>query len=556
MQRGTAFIKGKINFLKNYLDSKIDPVLLTFLLLLLNYRLSFKILALTAIFILRPHFRLQRNGVTLFYASMIALGLTNFALSADYSYQHSVIVLTGCATWLACLLTFHQLKLSVEACSIVKLTNTLKSLAIINLIASLIDFTKIVFVTHALNPYTQLLPPPYGISSGDFIGGVFGGLHLVNTIICSLLMIFFIYQNSATYTLICLLPFLLTGSNLGTIILTAVLLGVIFLKKGVVLKTIAVICIAFTCLFYIRITPENQRYMANVVSKILRQVTHKAISHEHITNQVSLHKGNQATITSFRTKEKKRVHTKEELISMYIWYKQKKQNAAKPINTVLADVNVLKAINTYEAKIKELELKKNKDIIDLKDSLVKAKSASSFFEYGKLKKFDLDGKSGKLISFEQTVNFLSSSPTRALLGGGIGSFSSRLAFITSGIVDDSRILLALPFYETPEFVQNHKALFKYLMYCYDETHSITNLPFCWYNEVFGEYGIVGFLLFLLFYCGYFARKAQWFSLGFMLLAAMLGFFFFDYWFERLSVVVIFELLMLLFIKMKEQKEVV
>ena len=196
----------------------------------------------------------------------------------------------------------------------------------------------------------------------------------------------------------------------------------------------------------------------------------------------------------------------------------------------------------------------NNKVFYLKDSLQKAKSAKQFFEYGRLKKFDLDKEAGKIISFRQTANYLRSGPGALFFGAGAGSFSSRQAFITSGIVEDSRLLMKLPHYETSEFKNNHEAIFKYLMYRDDETHSITNLPFCWYNQMLGEYGLFGALVFVVFYCGYFLKRFRLLSYGKLLLPAMLMFFLFDYWYERLSVVIVFEILMLLDLKIKAQEE--
>lgn len=148
----------------------------------------------------------------------------------------------------------------------------------------------------------------------------------------------------------------------------------------------------------------------------------------------------------------------------------------------------------------------------------------------------------------QTRDYLLSSYKNFLFGAGIGGFSSRLAFISSKIVTDSRILMALPKYENGAFTSNHKAIFKYLLFLDDEYHSITNLPFCWYNELLGEYGLLGLILFVVFYLGFFYKRIRLLTFGRLLLALMFLFFLFDYWYERLSVMVLFELLILLNIK--------
>jgi hypothetical protein len=69
-----------------------------------------------------------------------------------------------------------------------------------------------------------------------------------------------------------------------------------------------------------------------------------------------------------------------------------------------------------------------------------------------------------------------------------------------------------------------------------------------YNQVLGEYGITGAILFIVFYLGYFVSKYRRLSYGRYLIIILLGFFLMEYWFESLSLIVIFELFMLLNIK--------
>ena len=252
--------------------------------------------------------------------------------------------------------------------------------------------------------------------------------------------------------------------------------------------------------------------------------------------------------------KKKRELTKDELIYYFVQHIQK----SKKINTIVTTKKesklILNTISEFQKKKKYI-LKKDSDNTWLtKESLKLSKLNNPFFEYGKLKTFNLDSAAGKLISFKQTKNHLEKDWKNLLFGSGIGTFSSRLAFITSGIVNDSKILMAIPKYETQDFRDNHKAIFKYLMFLDDETHSITNLPFSWYNQLFGEYGLIGLILFCVAYLGYFIKRFKLLSFGKTLFIAILIFFLFDYWYERLSVTLIFELLMLLDLKIKMFKK--
>jgi hypothetical protein len=527
--------------LRTVLLDKMDPALLLFMVVMFNYRFSFKLIAIVGIYLYRPNFKIKLNGIVWFYLSMIFLGIINILfVHRNYSYNHVMTVLAGSLIWLTCLLSFHQISLAVAINSPAKLFNTLKLFAILNFCISVYDIIHVMFITGTINPYTQISPPPYGISSGDLVGGIFGKVHLVNTVISCFLLVFFIYQGSFLYALICLIPFLLTGSNLATIILIGMLAYILVFKKNMLIKYYAGYCIIITVLFYIKITPSNKAYMTSILTKVQKQFS-KPI-------------GVPVKPVSTNPEKPAKKLTKEELISRYIQYKKKLL-----IDSVLEDELTSRKLvfNSLYAK-QERQLKEEKARLDFtwykKDSLQLAKTKSEFFDYGKLKTFDFENEPGKITSFKQTKDYLLQSWQNALFGAGIGSFSSRLAFITSGIADDSRILKAIPRYQTNEFKENHKAIFKYLMFLDDETHSITNLPFSWYNGLFGEYGLIGFFIFVFAYMAYFFKRMSLLSFGQLLLVSMIAFFLFDYWYERLSVIMLFELLLLFDIKIKSSNQ--
>jgi hypothetical protein len=158
-----------------------------------------------------------------------------------------------------------------------------------------------------------------------------------------------------------------------------------------------------------------------------------------------------------------------------------------------------------------------------------------------------DTKPGKFISFIQTYFYLTSSLKHFLFGAGIGNFSSKLAFRASGV----RALGSYPKkfrYASTEFKFNHLLTYLYYYHAAASRHSVMNYPFSVYNQLAGEYGFTGTLLFIIFYLGYFASKYQRLSYGRYLIIILLGFFLMEYWFESLSLIVMFELFMLLNIK--------
>jgi len=537
----------------DFVVRKSDPGLLLFLVFMMNYRFAFKILALVVVYVWRPNFKFKRDGLFFFYVSILLIAIANYLfVSRDFSLPHTLLVATGCLIWLACLLSYHQVRLWVDTNPAERLINTLKLLTLLNFAISAYDFLKVAVITRTVNPYTQISPPPYGISSGDLIGGVFGEMHLVNTIVSCFLVLFFLYQTNFFYTVLALIPFLLTGSNLGTLLLSTLLFWVFVFNRHLIKKYFAIVGIAIISLFYIKVTPENQKYMLEVAGKVYGQFTGKRNKTKPRPplppTGVSALPDTQAALPP------KRKLTKNELIVLYLQQKHKNRKGNETTGVSQHDVSTFKILNSYERLLRQEEARESDRVFFRKDSLKRAKLQNPLFEYGRLKRFDLDAEAGKLTSFKQTATYLSQSGTRMAFGGGVGSFSSRLAFIASGLVTDSRILMQLPRYETPEFVENHKAIFKYLMFLDDETHSITNLPFSWYNELLGEYGLLGLLAFVVFYLAFFARRARHYSYGRIIFVAMLGFFLFDYWYERLSVMVFFELIMLVDLKLNTKTD--
>jgi hypothetical protein len=163
-----------------------------------------------------------------------------------------------------------------------------------------------------------------------------------------------------------------------------------------------------------------------------------------------------------------------------------------------------------------------------------------------------DTKPGKFISFVQTYFYLKSSLKHFLFGSGIGNFSSKLAFRASGV----RALGSYPKkfrYASTEFQYNHLLTYLYYYRAAASRHSVTNYPFSVYNQIAGEYGFTGTVLFAIFYLGYFLSKYRRLSYGRYMITILLGFFLMEYWFESLSLIVIFELFMLK--NLKEGREI-
>ena len=133
------------------------------------------------------------------------------------------------------------------------------------------------------------------------------------------------------------------------------------------------------------------------------------------------------------------------------------------------------------------------------------------------------------------------------MGSGMGNFSSKLAFRTTGMKIAGGYPQKLK-YMNADFVSNHLDLYLYYFTKADGLHSLINSPNSVYNQLLSEYGLLGLLAFFIFYLGFFIRQIKKLTYGIPLLFLLSGIFFVDYWFEQLSMVVFFELLIFLNIK--------
>jgi hypothetical protein len=157
------------------------------------------------------------------------------------------------------------------------------------------------------------------------------------------------------------------------------------------------------------------------------------------------------------------------------------------------------------------------------------------------------GLPGKVISYEQTIQYLLAHPLRIPFGTGAGHFSSKLAFKASALGVDGGYPERFTYVDS-DFLHNHLSLFLYYFTKGNQHHSIIHTPFSVYNQMLGEYGIAGLAALFLFYFGYFIRRGGGKVYNWLLLLILAAAFFTDYWFEQLSIVIVFELLMFLNIR--------
>ena len=162
-----------------------------------------------------------------------------------------------------------------------------------------------------------------------------------------------------------------------------------------------------------------------------------------------------------------------------------------------------------------------------------------------------EGSSGKSLGFKQSYSFLKEHQNKIITGDGIGNFSSKLAYRATGLQFAGSFPPAL-IYSNADFLYNHFSLYAHFLLKPAESHSIIHNPASVYDQLLTEYGLIGIIAFSVYYIGFFGRRRKLLSYGIPLFTILLSFFLIDYWFEQLSIVILFELLM--FLDVKEHKK--
>ena len=162
------------------------------------------------------------------------------------------------------------------------------------------------------------------------------------------------------------------------------------------------------------------------------------------------------------------------------------------------------------------------------------------------KLFAKSDQARKIISFEQTASQLTSSFPNFFIGSGGGKFSSRTAFMTGGEYVGwypKRFI-----YLSSEFKKNHFQLWNIKTLSIPYKDGTANQPFSFYNKIFGEYGVIGFSFFILFYLYSVFKNYKKLTYAKLIVLLMLTYFILDYWFEYFTVIVFFEIFLFLDLK--------
>jgi len=527
----------------------IDWKLLIFLLLFLNVKLVVKVVAVILIYALRRNFKfgfkIKNTRLPLFYLIIIGIGLFNWMCSgllANTSY--TVAIVTGIFFWLLCILAIHQVKLSVEKNDPTIIHHTILLFFIINIIASLAVYGSIICETGSINPYRyQGNFQKYFIGTGDYIKGITLDTSTTNAVINAFGVIYFLLRNKNLWALLCMVILVLTGSNITNLLIGITLLYIFVFQSTKTQKSIIVICLLCIAVFLSKISPQNNNYITTSYEKIVNPKYKENIT----SGKIIPVKDRPDSILNEEEKKQKIAYLY--LDSVHAALKAKLNTAA------LSRPLVAKGIYLKEKPIIPKDNIHSAPFQHKYDTTVFQANLLTFIKEDKVEEPAIAIKKnnlpGKLIALIQTADYFQLHPFKIITGCGMGMFSSKLAFRITALKIAGGYPAKFAFINN-DFKNNNLAV--YLDYFTKNAgfHSLINTPNSTYNQLVSEYGIVGLAAFLFFYLGFFFRHLKKISYGLPILLIMSGFFFTEYWFEQLSVVVLFELLLLLNIKENEK----
>jgi hypothetical protein len=323
--------------------------------------------------------------------------------------------------------------------------------------------------------------PNFGNSTGDLIKGIFNGPSFLNMMINSFFLFLFLTTRRYWLALTAFLVILLTTSNFANLVLLPVLIAFVITAREKLARVWAAILLVLLPAFYFVVAPSNFRYLTNSIF-VPKKQQQEMIAYEK-----------QAILRQKEFRRKRSGHT--------LAY------SASNVDSMLS-----------------LQL----------DSMADSAVA-------------VTGKLGKLQSLKETAQYIASGPKPLIFGAGMGCFSSFLALRMSDAnrEEGSRLFQHLPLFISGPFRENHYKIFKAIYSLPREFHSVKHFPNSFINQLFGEYGLMGVALFLLTYVWFFVRRYRQLSYGRYLLFLLGGYLMFDYLFEYLSVVTVFELLVFL-----------
>ncbi len=535
---GNRFTGGRLSGLKGIFRT-IDWQLLLFLLLFLDVKIVCKLIAIVLIYALRFDLRfglLKRpSRLPLFYIGIMGIAILDWLLYGLYGNRnYNIALCNGILLWSLCLLAIHQVKLSVERSDAASLHRTLLVFFLINAAVSFLMLLKIMIACGSINPYSyQGEFQKYYLGTGDYIKGLFFDVSSTNAIVNAFGIVYFLSRRQVSMVLICMTVLLLTGSNAMDLLMAIVLIGIFIFRSDRDRKSLIVLSLFLGILFMVRISPQNLRYVS---SKVEMMTGHKASAGTPHLMGRDVQFMPDSLLDPEQKKQKIAINYVDS-VDVVAW--RRKDSLYNLLGIHPPHVRPLP-----EPDINAPEYQNRNDT-----TIMRAKLAKFVKDQGMDLQIESAGAvsrrlPGKIIALRQTAGFLTGHPWKLFTGNGMGRFSSKLAFRSTALGIEGKYPLSLQTIDR-DFRDLHLALYLFYFTGDAAAHSTLNTPDNVYDQLLSEYGLAGLALFVFLYIGFFARHRERLSYGLPLLIVMAAAFFTGYWFEQLSVVVLFEFMILL-----------
>ena len=512
---------------------KINWTLLLFLILFLNVKMLVKIVAVLLLLLLNYKLfkdkTIFRQKFIWFYACMIGISFINLFL-VSLSTNYLIAVSVGVVFWLLCIAAALLSSWLVLKTDTHKLHATITLFFLINATVTLGQIVLITLHAGSLNPYTyQGMYQKYFIGTGDLLTGVSFDVSTTNALLNAFGLVYFLSRNKMMLALLCMIILLLTASNFTNVLITGVLLFLFVFQSTKEQKSIILVCFSLLVVFMLRVSPQNNNYVTEATKKLLNKETKKAAAKKIDT--LVMH-----TPDNLLTSEER----KHKIAMLFL-------DSIKKIRMELIPVTMVTKPAIPEPNIHTEPFQRKKDTTLFQHQLLA-------FGMQKIPGFEIAPAKtqtrnlpGKLLAIRQTFHFFKTNPSKIATGASAGNFSSKLAFRTTGLP----MAGAYPdkwIYINDAFLHNH--LWLYLSYFSKDMglHSLTNSPNSVYDQLVSEYGLAGVFAFMILYIGFFLKRIKKLTYGVPLLLLLLGAFGVEYWYEQLSIIIVFEFLMLLNIK--------
>ncbi len=534
-------IKGCSDHLRDMVKG-IDWKLLILLLLLLNVKMVVKVIAVIVLYFLRPDFKfgftIKNPRLPLFYIIVILIASFNLIIRGLFTnLNYDLVFVTGISFWILSILAIHQVKLSIEKNDPSVIHRTLLVFFTVNIIFSIAMYALIVWETRSFNPFEyQGEFQKYFISTGDYIKGITFDTSTTNAVISTFGVFYFLSRKNIIYCLLCMLVLLLTGSNVTNILFCVALIYTFIFQSTKDQKSILVICGMMLVIFLAKVSPENKNYLSDTYDNYFKKDT------TAVLKKLSADLSQTNTVVTEET-------IKQKIARGYL---DSVNNLKQNNNKIIGNINpAFVSQTTGKPQIPEPNINKP----PFQHKYITTQMQARLLQYINENRSDLPLSTsdtslkhpGKMVAFEQSSHFLMQNSRKLLTGDGIGNFSSKLAF-RSTAMDLNGGYPEKVAYISNDFKHNHFDLYLYYFSKTDNIHSLANMPNSVYDQLLTEYGLLGLVSFFIFYIWFFTKHYQYLTYGIPILLIMMGVFLIDYWFEQLSVVIVFEVLLLLNIK--------